>query len=57
MKIAGRPLFWLIIALLVFLFWKAPQAMSAVLGGLGRAFIAIGNGLAAFFSALTHKSL
>ena len=57
MRIAGRPLFWFIIALLVFLFWRAPQAMSAVLGALGHAFVAIGDGFAAFFSALTHKPL
>lgn len=56
-RIAGRPLFWLAIAILVFLEWKAPQPMGALWGGLGRLFIAIGNGLAQFLSALTHLPL
>lgn len=57
MKISGRPLFWFIIALLLFLFWKAPDPMSAVLGGLASAFVSIGNGVAEFLSSLTGKSL
>ncbi|HEY2443773.1 MAG TPA: hypothetical protein VGI31_11600 [Streptosporangiaceae bacterium] len=55
MKIAGRPLFWLIIALLVFLFWKAPEPMSAALSGLGHAFAVIGDGLAKLLGSMTHK--
>lgn len=55
MRIVGRPLFWLVIALVVFLFWKAPEPMSAVLGGLGHVFGAIGNGLAKFLGSMTHK--
>ena len=57
MKISGRPLFWFLIALILFLFWKAPGPMSAVLGGIGGTFAAIGSGFAKFLSSLTGKSL
>ncbi len=53
MRISGRPLFWFVVVMLVFLFWRAPQEMSDVLGGIGRAFVAIGDGIAAFIRALT----
>jgi hypothetical protein len=57
MKVSGRPLFWFIIALILFLFWKAPGPMSAVLGGIAGGFASIGNGVAAFLSSLTGKPL
>jgi hypothetical protein len=57
MKISGRPLFWFLIALILFLFWKAPGPMSAVLGGIGGTFAAIGTGFAKFLSNLTGKSI
>lgn len=53
MKISGRPLFWFVIAMLVYLIWSAPTEMSAALGGIGSAFAAVGNGIAAFVGALT----
>jgi hypothetical protein len=54
-RLAGRPLFYLILALVVFLLWKAPLAMSALLADLGHIFGAIGNGLAQFFGSFTGK--
>ena len=57
MKISGRPLFWLIIVMLVFLFWRAPDQMSAVLGGIGGAFVAVAEGIAAFLGSLTDTPL
>jgi hypothetical protein len=57
MRISGRPLFWFVVVMLVFLFWRAPQQMSAVLGGLGQAFFVIGNGIASFLANLTNIPL
>jgi hypothetical protein len=57
MKISGRPLFWIAIALILFLFWRAPGPMSAVLGGIGHGFAAIGNGVATFLSSITGKPI
>jgi hypothetical protein len=57
MKVSGRPLFWFIIALILFLFWKAPGPMSAVLGGIAGGFASIGNGVATFLSSLTGEPL
>lgn len=57
MRISGRPLFWFVIVMLVFLFWRAPQQMSAVLGGLGHAFVTIGDGIASFLGSLTNTPL
>jgi F0F1-type ATP synthase assembly protein I len=57
MRVAGRPLSWLIVALVVFLLWRAPGPMSAILGGLGGIFLAIGNGLASFLSNVTKRPL
>jgi ABC-type transport system involved in multi-copper enzyme maturation permease subunit len=54
MTIIGRPLYWFAIVMLVFLFWRAPQQMSAVLGGIGTAFVAIGDGIASFIAELTN---
>ena len=53
MKISGRPLFWFLIALTLFLFWKAPQTMSNLLSGIGGLFVGIGNGVAQFLGQLT----
>jgi hypothetical protein len=53
MTIIGRPLYWLVIVMLVFLVWRAPQQMSAVLGGIGSAFMAVGDGIATFIAELT----
>lgn len=55
MRIAGRPIFWFIVALILFLFWKASEPMSALLGGIGHAFSVIGNGFATFLGSMTHK--
>ena len=57
MKISGRPLFWLIIALILFLFWKAPRPMSAVLGGIAGGFASFGDGVATILSSLTGEPL
>jgi hypothetical protein len=57
MKISGRPLFWFMIVMVLFLFWRAPQQMSAVLSGLGYAFVALGEEIAKFLAELTHKPL
>jgi hypothetical protein len=54
MTIIGRPLYWFVIVMLVFLVWRAPEQMSAVLGGIGSAFVAIGDGFAAFLGELTN---
>ncbi len=54
MTIIGRPLYWFVIVMLVFLVWRAPEQMSAVLGGIGSAFMAIGDGIAAFITELTE---
>ncbi len=53
MKISGRPFFWFVIVMLVFLFWRAPDQMSASLGAIGRAFVKIGDGIASFLGSLT----
>lgn len=45
MRVAATPLRWLVLAFVVYLFYKSPQAMSNILGDLGRLFVAIGNGL------------
>jgi hypothetical protein len=45
------------IVMVLFLFWRAPQQMSAVLSGLGHAFVALGEGIAKFLGELTHKPL
>jgi hypothetical protein len=52
--ISGRPLFWFVLVLLIYLVWRAPQQMSAALGALGTAFVAIGEGMAAFIGNLTN---
>jgi hypothetical protein len=57
MKVIGRPLAWAIVAIVVYLLWRAPQPMSAVLGGIGHIFAAIGHGFAVFLSKLTGKPL
>jgi hypothetical protein len=57
MKVSGRPLFWFVIALVLFLFWRAPGPMSAMLGGIAHGFASIGNGVATFLSSLTGKSI
>ncbi|WP_380118131.1 hypothetical protein [Dactylosporangium cerinum] len=57
MNVSGRPLFWVILALILFLFWKAPGPMSAVLGGIASGFASVGNGVAAFLSSLTGEPL
>jgi hypothetical protein len=54
MKVSGRPLFWFVLVLLIFLVWRAPQDMSSGLGAIGRAFVAIADGIAAFIHALTR---
>jgi hypothetical protein len=46
--IAMRPLGWLILALVVYLVYKSPSDASAILGGLGHVFVAIGNALEVF---------
>ena len=48
MKISGRPLFWFVAIMLIYLIWSAPTQVSAVLGGIGRGFAAFGDGIAAF---------
>jgi hypothetical protein len=55
MRIRGGPIFWLVIALLIFLFWKAPQPMAVLLGGLGHIFVVVGGALARALSTVTHK--
>jgi hypothetical protein len=45
MKVSATPVRWLALAFVVYLFYKSPQAMSHILGDLGRLFVAIGNGL------------
>jgi hypothetical protein len=57
MKVMGRPLAWAIVAIVVYLLWRAPQPMSAILGGIGHIFAAIGHGFAVFLSKLTGKPL
>lgn len=54
---AGSPGFWLILALVVFLIWKAPLAVSALLEDLGHIFAAIGDGLAGFITSFTGTLL
>jgi hypothetical protein len=57
MKISGRPLFWFVVALILFLFWRAPGPMSAVLGGIVQGFASIGDGVAKFLSEVTEEPL
>jgi hypothetical protein len=47
--------FWRWLALVVFIVWRAPLAVSALLGDLGHIFGAIGNGFAQFLSSFTGK--
>ena len=52
MKISGRPLFWFVVVVVVLMVWRAPQDMSDVLSGIGRFFVSIADGAAAFIRAL-----
>jgi hypothetical protein len=52
-KISGRPLFWFVVVIVVLMAWKAPDDMSAALGGIGNVFVKIAEGVGAFIHALT----
>jgi hypothetical protein len=52
-KISGRPLFWFVVVIVVLMAWRAPNDMSAALGGIGTVFVKIAEGVGAFIHALT----
>ncbi|MGO9078300.1 MAG: hypothetical protein ACLQDY_04585 [Streptosporangiaceae bacterium] len=55
MRIAGRPLFWLIAALVIFLLWRAPEQVSGLLAAIGHLFAAIAEGIARFLGAIVGR--
>lgn len=52
MKITGGPIFWFVLAIVVYLIYKAPNDVSRILAAAGHAFVAIGNGTQSFLEAL-----
>ena len=52
MNIKGGPIFWFVLAIVVYLIYKAPTDVSRILGAAGHAFVAIGNGAQSFLEAL-----
>ena len=52
MNIKGGPIFWFVLAIVVYLIYKAPTDVSRILGAAGHAFVAIGNGVQSFLDAL-----
>ena len=51
-RIRGTWLFWLILAMVVYLIWLSPVTASHVLGDAGHAFVSIGNGIETFLDNL-----
>jgi hypothetical protein len=54
--IGGRPTFWVIIVLFVYLAIKAPMTLSDVLHAIGHLIAALGTGVTHFLTTLTSKS-
>jgi hypothetical protein len=51
-SLVGRPLFWAIIALLLFVVYKVPADVGAILRVVGHVVVVLVNGFGAFLSKL-----
>ena len=51
-KLWGGPIFWLIVLVLLYMAYKAPQTLSALIGSIFHLFGTIGNGFVQFLHNL-----
>jgi hypothetical protein len=51
-KLLRRPAFWIVVVIVIFVIYKAPTDVSAILRLVGQILVAIINGLGAFLRAL-----